>query len=142
MAHDGPPGVEFYNASLQQARALPPAERSGGVAAWLRCHDVMATAAAALPAMPLGGSVLTQPLGGPAALAALLQVLAHSFAEPPTDPKQPCTTLRHLAPQLPPLMRVWTEDPEVQMAPQPALLSVLGVGGTHSAHRQRTEARQ
>ncbi|PRW59610.1 hypothetical protein C2E21_1912 [Chlorella sorokiniana] len=134
MALHGIPGEEFYNASLERARALPPAERSADVAAWLRCHDAMDAAAAALPEMPLNGGSLTQPVGGPAALAALLQVRVHSFALPPADPKHPCTTLRHLAPQLPPLMRVWAAGQEAQMAPQPELLSVLG---GHSAHSGR-----
>lgn len=123
------PGEDFYQASLERARALPEAERSADVAAWLRSHDAIEAAAAALPLMPLDGSTLTRPAGGPAALAALLQVLAHSFAVPPADPKHPCARLRCFGPQLPPLMHVFAQGVDIQMAPQPRLLSILQGGG-------------
>ena len=128
MAHHDVPGEEFYRASLERARALPPAERSADVAAWLLCHDAMEAAAAALPGLPMDGSVLSRPLGGRAALAALMQWLVHSFAALPADPQHACSTLWRSTPQLPPLMQVWTQGPQVKLRPQPALLSLLGGG--------------
>lgn len=118
------PGTEFYFENLTRARALPEAERSADVAALLS-HDAMDAAAPAIPSMPTDGTVLTEPLGGDAALAALLQFLAHSFACPPADPLHSHATLRHYGTQLPPLFRTWAQGSQVQMAAQPLLHALL-----------------
>lgn len=104
-AEEAVPGAEFYYERLQRAQAIPESERSPDVAAWLASHASLEAAAAALPAMP-AGATLTQPLGGKAALAALLQFLVHSHIAVPATLAHPHITFSRLWPQLPPLMAV------------------------------------
>lgn len=127
------PGAQFYRDNLERAQALPEAERSADVAAWLAADAVMTAATPSLPEMPCDGTVLTQPAGGDAALTALLQFLAHLFACPPADPLHPTFTLRCFGTQLPPLMKVWLHNDRVMMQPQPQLADILTTGRMPSA---------
>ena len=103
------PGSEFYYERLARARAVPEAERSADVQQWLRVHEELEAALAALPEVPADASPqrpLVEPLGGDAALAALLRFIAAAYADSARDPVHPKATLFRLAPQLPPFFRV------------------------------------
>jgi hypothetical protein len=119
------PSSEIYSERLARARALPPEGRGVDVRAWLRGHAALEAATAALPPLPDSGPPLSLPLGGGKALAGLLQFLAESFGGPCDDPKHPKATLRWLAPQLPPLARVWRQGDATQALMQPLLLTAL-----------------
>lgn len=118
------PGSEFYYERLNRAHAIPEAQRSPEVAAWLSSHAALDAALAALPpALP--GVLLTEALGGPAALAAVLQVLVHTYATLPEDPAHPRSSLRRLVPELPPLYHVSVERGGLGIKPQPLLRTTL-----------------
>ena len=102
-------GAEFYAERLARARALPEAERSADVRRWLRLHEELEAALAALPELPASAihqCPLVEPLGGNAALAALLRFIAAAYSDSLRDPVHPKATLGHLAPQLPPFYGV------------------------------------
>ena len=102
---DDAPGAEFYFERLSRAQAVPEAERSPEVAAWLRSHAAIAAATSALPLAPDNGT-LTQPLGGQAALAALLHFLVGCHTALPAHLQHPRANFRRMTPQLPPLAAV------------------------------------
>ena len=113
-----PPGAGFYYERLARARALPEAERSADVRQWLRLHEELEAALAALPELPASATEecpLVEPLGGDAALAALLHFIAAAFSESINivDPLHHKAALERLAPQLPPFFRVWWEGNKV-----------------------------
>ena len=104
--------AEFYEERLARARALPEAERSADVRQWLRQHEELEAALAALPELPASAihqCPLVEPLGGNAALAALLRFIAAAYSDSLRDPVHPKATLGRLAPQLPPFFRAWWE---------------------------------
>ena len=106
------PGKEFYYERLARARAVPEAERSADVRQWLRQAEELEAALAALPVVPASAtpqSPLLQPLGGDAALAALLRFIATAFSDCARDPLHPKATPARLSSQLPPFVRVWWE---------------------------------
>ena len=103
------PGGDFYYERLARARALPEAERSADVRQWLRQHEELEAALAALPELPASATSehpLVEPLGGDVALAALLRFIAAAFSDSAADLLHPEGTLGHLAPQLPPFYGV------------------------------------
>lgn len=126
-AASSPPGSEFYMERVRRAQAIPEAERSPEVATWLASHAAMKAAAAALTDIPYG-QLLTLPVGGSEALAAVLQFVAHSFANVPVTLMLPNLHAGHLAPQLPPLMTVWCLHGSVCDRRQPLLTSILQSG--------------
>ena len=98
---------------MARARALPEAERSADVRQWLRLHEELEAALAALPEVPASATPqrpLVEPLGGDAALAALLRFIVAASSGSALDPMHPKATLKRLAPQLPPFFCVW--EPE------------------------------
>ena len=117
-----PPGAAFYEERLAQARALPEAERSADVREWLRQHDELEAALAALPEVPASATPqrpLVEPLGGDAALAALLRFITAACSGPAADPQHPKATLERLSSQLPPYFRVagaWRQGAKVTAA--------------------------
>ena len=114
------PGAEFYEERLARARAVPEAERSADVRQWLRQHEELEAALAALPEPPASTTLerpLVEPLGGDAALAALLRYITAAFSESAVDPLHPKATLGRFTAQLPPFFSVWQEaDKEVRAA--------------------------
>ena len=110
--HTSLPGTEFYEERLARARALPKAERSADVRQWLRMHAELQAALAALPGFPATATPerpLVEPLGGDAALAALLRYIAAAYSESTSSTVDSPASLQRLAPQLPPFYRVWQE---------------------------------
>ena len=106
------PGAEFYYERLARARALPEAERSADVRHWLRQHEELEAALAVLPEVPASATPqhpLVQPLGGDAALAALLRFIAVAYSDSIPGTRHSKATLPRLAPQLPPYFRVWQD---------------------------------
>ena len=90
---------------------MPEAERSADVRRWLQQHEELEAALAALPEVPASATSqrpLVEPLGGDAALVALLQYIAAANSES-VDPVHPNATVELLAPQLPPYFPVWLE---------------------------------
>lgn len=120
------PGEDFYTQRLERARALPEAERSPDVRGWLAAHDALDAAAAALPELQ-PGAALTEPAGGSAALAALLQFLVLSFCHAPADPIHPAFSDMHLFnAQLPPLFLVQRDSGgTITSQPTPLLGGIL-----------------
>ena len=105
------PGAEFYYERLARARAVPEAERSADVRQWLRRHEELEAALTALPEVPASAThqlALVEPLGGDAALAALLRFITAANSES-ADLGHPKATLWRLTPQLPPFFHVWRE---------------------------------
>ena len=104
-------GVGFYEERLARARALPEAERSFDERQWLRQHEELEAALAALPEVPASATAqhpLVEPLGGDAALAVLLRLrLAATYSEFPCDTDHLAVKLWCLNSQLPPFFRVW-----------------------------------
>ena len=112
MPPRGPPSSDFYQERLAGARALPEGERSADVRQWLRQHEELEAALAALPEVPASATAqrpLVEPLGGDAALAALLRLLSATYSDYSCDSLHPNAGLNCLAAQLPPFMRVWLE---------------------------------
>ena len=106
-------GAEYYEERLARARAVPEAERSADVRQWLRLHEELEAALAALPELPASATrqrPLVEPLGGDAALAALLRFIAASYSGFAEDPGHPKAMMNPLMPQLPPFYRVWRES--------------------------------
>ena len=106
-------GTEFYEERLARARAVPEAGRSADVRQWLQQYEELEAALAALPELPASATLqhpLVEPLGGDAALAAVLRFLTAAFSRSVADPQHPKATLERLAPQLPPYYRVWRAD--------------------------------
>ena len=104
------PGAEFYEERLARARAVPVTERSADVRQWLRLHEELEAALAALPEVPASATLrwsLVEPLGGDAALAGLLRYISATFSESVAEVVHPKATLENLASQLPPFFRVW-----------------------------------
>lgn len=112
---------------VRRAQAIPESERSPEVATWLASHAAVEAAAAALPDIP-DGQLLTPPLGGSEALAAVLQFAALSFASVPVTLMLPNLNAGHLASQLPPLMAVWCLHGNLCDRRQPLLTSILQNG--------------
>ena len=109
MQQSTAPGAEFYEERLARARAAPEAERSADVRQWLRQHEELEAALAALPDLPASATPerpLVEPLGGDMALAALLRFFAAAFSDNAAGILHPKITLRRLAPQLPPFFGV------------------------------------
>lgn len=99
------PGADFYFEHLQRARTLPEADRSADVRAWLATHDAQDALAPLFPVLQ-PGPAMTEHLDSSAALAALLQYLAHSHCHPPADPKHPAfILLQRFSTQISPLMQ-------------------------------------
>lgn len=124
---DDAPGAEFYYERLSRAQAVPEAERSPEVAAWLRSHAAIAAATSALPLAPDNGT-LTQPLGGQAALAALLHFLVGCHTALPAHLQHPQANFRRMTPQLPPVAAVLFLNSKYAARWQPLLYSVLQDG--------------
>lgn len=122
-----PRGSEFYYQRLERACALPEADRSADVKAWLASHDALDAAVQSLPLLQ-PGQTLTEPAGGSAALAAVLKLLAHSYCHPPEDPMHPEIEFCRLSPQLPPLMRVIHTSSKGDLQPTPLLKGILASG--------------
>ena len=104
------PRADFYEERLARARALPEAERPADVRQWLQQHDELEAALAALPQVPASATPqhpLVEPLGGDAALAALLRFFKAAFSDSVPGHLHPKVTWERLAPQLPPFFRVW-----------------------------------
>ena len=102
--------TDFYEERLARARALPEGERSFDVRQWLRQHEELEAALTALPEVPASATAqrpLVEPLGGDAALAVLLRLLAATYSEFPCDPDHLVAKLWCLQSQLPPFFRVW-----------------------------------
>lgn len=128
MEHSAPAGAEFYVERLERARALPQADRSADVQAWLAAHDALEAAAALLPELQ-PGPALSEPLGGGAALAGALQFLAHTYCHPPAIPRHPAFDTIKIGPQLPPLVRIYRdEDGSNHLQPTSLLTSILATG--------------
>ena len=107
------PGAEFYEERLARARAVPDAERSADVRHWLRQHEELEAALAALPSLPASATAqrpLVEPLGGDVALAALLEFLRAAFSESVPHPVHPKAMPRALSPQLPPYFSAWIPE--------------------------------
>lgn len=121
------PGAEFYQERLERARALPEAERSSDVRAWLAAHAALDAAAPLLPGIETR-TEFTEPPGGSAALAALLQYLVQTYCHTPLDPMHPAFTNGILSPQLPPLMHVWENGSNTDMCLTPFSNGILTTG--------------
>ena len=113
------PGAEFYHPRRARASALPEAERSADVRQWLRLHGELEAALAALPELPASATPqrpLVEPLGGDAALAALLRFIAAGHADSARNPAHPKSTLFRPASQLPPFFHAWRDAGQVGAA--------------------------
>ena len=127
------PADDFYEERLARARALPEAERSADVRQWLRLHEELGAALAALPPLPPSATPqrpLVESLGGDVALAALLRFLAAAFSDSARDPVHPSSTLERLVPQLPPFFHVWDLEGasnKVRFAADPGLECLVKV---------------
>ena len=71
---------------------MPEAERSADVRQWLRLHEELEAALAALPKLParaIPQQPLVEPVGGDAALAAVVRYIAGAFSDSAHDPMHP-----------------------------------------------------
>ena len=124
------PGDDFYYERLAKVTALPEAERGEDARRWLRLHAAIDAALSVLPELP-PGSDLTEPLGGPRALAGLLCFLATACGEAGEGHIGHPGIMKHkLAPQLPPLMRVrrLPHSGELEMSTAPLLAGIRSSG--------------
>ena len=70
-----------------------------------------------------------EPMGGDAALAALLRFITAAFVESAEDPTHPKAMLGRLAPQLPPFFRVW-----LGAGDKAGVAACWSFSGRHSVH--------